>query len=268
MEAKHMIIYVITSALLSILLLPVYQKVLTHMGAFRRNYRDKWIPVSFGLYIFTIETLMLVLARDHLQFLLPFFLITLIGTYDDLYGETTIKGLSGHLQAFFRGRITSGFLKAVVGLILSTYLAFTLSVSFYEGLVRFFLILLMINMMNLFDLRPGRALKVFFLLFFILGILTFFFYQEPLGWILFSILLIVFFQDVRAKIMLGDSGANLIGMHLGIWYAVYFPLIGQVITLLLLIILHIYTERFSLSRWIDQIPLLRKIDLWGREGTE
>lgn len=267
-----MIFYMIISALLSILCLPLYQKALLYLGAFRRNFRGKWIPVSFGLYIFTIETVMLVLDRDltsnHLQFLLPFFIITLIGTYDDLYGETAIKGLSGHAKAFFKGNITSGFLKAVVGFILSAYLAFILSVSFFEGIVRFFLILLMINMMNLFDLRPGRALKVFFLLFFILGILTPFFDQEPLGWILFSIVLVVFFQDVRAKIMLGDSGSNMIGMHLGIWYAVYFPLMGQVITLFLLIILHVYTERFSLSQWIEQKPLLRKIDLWGREGTE
>ncbi|MFT9486311.1 MAG: hypothetical protein ACH0QD_02925 [Tepidibacillus sp.] len=194
-------------------------------------------------------------------------IITLIGTYDDLFGDTKVKGLRGHIKAFFHGKITSGFLKAAIGGLIALFLAIYIGDSNLVKVTNFLLILFMINTINLFDLRPGRALKVFFILFFLLSISSTFLSKNQLGLVVFTILTIVFFQDVHAKIMLGDSGANLIGLHLGIWYSMYFSMSGKWIMILFLIGLHIYTERYSLSRLIENNKILKRIDLWGRRGT-
>jgi len=261
-----MIFTLLSSFFLTFLLLPLYKKGLVDLGRMQTNYQGKEIPVSFGLFIFLIESLLLVIYAEKSLLWLPVFLMALIGTYDDWFGNRHIKGFHGHFKAFFQGILTSGFLKAMVGGAASFYLGFQLSENMIEFFVHFFLILLMMNMINLFDLRPGRSLKVFFLFFFSLGLASRFFWIDRLSWILLGILLIVFFQDVHAKIMLGDSGANILGLHLGFWYTLYLGLFAKLLLLLVLIALHFYAEKFSITQFIENNRVLKRIDLWGRKG--
>ncbi|OEF95559.1 hypothetical protein BHF71_04905 [Vulcanibacillus modesticaldus] len=254
------------TTLLALIFLPLYKKFLFYIGSIQYNYQKKLIPVSFGLYILFVETIVLLMFdRDYnWSYMVAFFIITIVGTIDDFYGDPRIKGLSGHIRAFFAGKITTGLLKAIVGGWIALFLGFFIGQDIIESLTIFLLILLMINMINLFDLRPGRALKVFFLFYFGLSISTPFLFIGNLALISLSILLIVFYHDLRGKIMLGDSGANLIGLHLGLWYSLYLSLSWQWLMIIVLILLHVYTERHSLSDLIEKNKLLKKIDLWGR----
>ncbi len=259
----------ITAVIFTILFFPLYKNILIRLGSVQNNYQKKQVPISFGAYIFIIETFLIIVFKIENTFYIwiTFLIMTFVGLYDDLFGTTTIKGLKGHFTAFFRGQITSGFIKALSGGFIAFFLSIYLAKSWWNIISAFFLILLMINTVNLFDLRPGRALKLFFFLFTLLAITTSFLTKEPLAFILLGILIILFKNDIRAKIMIGDSGANLIGLHLGIWFSSYYPMHIQWIVVFLLVVLHIYTERYSLSELIERNRYLRKIDLWGRKGT-
>ena len=70
--------------------------------------------------------------------------------------------------------------------------------------------------------------------------------------------------DLNEEAMLGDAGANSQGALLGAALAASLGLLGAAVTLALLLALHAYTENHSLSRLIERVPLLRRIDAWGR----
>lgn len=258
--------------IITLIALPFYKKLLLIFGSVDYNYKKNLIPISFGGFILLIETIILLIsdsstAKNSLIYWLAFLLITLVGTYDDLYGDKSIKGLKGHINSFLKGRITSGFIKAFIGGIVSILLAYYIADNPFSFFTHGILILLMLNTINLFDLRPGRALKVFFILYGILALSSSVLIENSLALIVPSILLVVFFQDVRAKIMIGDSASNLIGLHLGIWYSLYLTFFWQWVSIVLLVILHIYTEKKSLTKLIDNNQLLHRIDLLGRKGT-
>lgn len=68
--------------------------------------------------------------------------------------------------------------------------------------------------------------------------------------------------DMRRVVMMGDAGANPLGALLGI------GIIGlagpmRAFSLLLLIGIHLYSEKYSLSRLIDDNPVLRFLDKLG-----
>ena len=253
------------SLIMTALLLPLYSRFLFHIDKVQSNYSGETIPISFGFFIILIESLILLLLNLKEFFYFWGFFIVLIGTYDDYYGESTIKGFKGHFTAFLNKKITSGFIKAVgIGLI-SGWISFSLSKDIFSMISNFLLLVLMTNTLNLFDLRPGRAIKLYFFLLFMIS-----FYLFPISNSLIlieaGILIVMFFYDIRAKMMLGDSGSNLLGFHLGIWYSLYLPMMGKWIVIILLISIHIYSERFSISQYIDQHRWLRTIDRFGRRG--
>ncbi|MCB1029356.1 MAG: hypothetical protein KDB24_16515, partial [Microthrixaceae bacterium] len=92
----------------------------------------------------------------------------LAGGVDDLVGAADTKGLRGHLLALTRGEVTTGAVK--IGAIGASGLAAALLAgrnaqgssrpSRIQAAVDGALIAGSANLMNLFDLRPGRALKV------------------------------------------------------------------------------------------------------------
>jgi len=253
-------------AALTALSIPIYKKFLKLIGGEEYNYERRLIPISFGGLILFVELLSLKIFDSKYSYSsLLYLLIIIIGTLDDLYGDKSIKGLKGHINAFINGYITTGIIKAFFGVLIALIFAILITDSIQTFIASFLLIVLMINGINLFDLRPGRALKVFFVLFAILALYTPFLAAEKSGFIILGILLIVFFQDVRAKIMIGDSGANLLGLHLGIWYSIYLPFIWQLFVILILMLVHIYAEFKSLGKLIENHWLLNKIDRLGRK---
>jgi hypothetical protein len=82
------------------------------------------------------------------------------GGYDDLAGDDAARGFRGHLAALARGEVTSGAVKfAGIG---ATGLASALLLGGgpADAAINAGLAAGGANLLNLFDLRPGRALKV------------------------------------------------------------------------------------------------------------
>ena len=67
-------------------------------------------------------------------------------------------------------------------------------------------------------------------------------------------------RDAAARVMLGDTGSNLLGAAIGLCAALYCGIGAQAALLTGLGALHIAAERLSLTRVIEATPLLRRLD--------
>ena len=114
------------------------------------------------------------------------------------------------------------------------------------------------NAVNLFDLRPGRALKV-----------TVAAGLQLVGTVpaaaAVGASLGVVRDDLRATSMLGDTGANAAGALVGLALVERTGLLGRAVALAGLAALTLASERVSFTRVIEAHPVLRGLDEWGRE---
>ena len=70
--------------------------------------------------------------------------------------------------------------------------------------------------------------------------------------------------DLDAEGMLGDCGANLLGAVLGVGAVLALPLPAQLGLLFFWLAVNLSSEVVSFSRLIEEVPLLRFLDLLGR----
>lgn len=264
-------------ALVGLLLLPLVlmgvNGLLRRANRVEANFRGEQIPQSFGLAIGAWAGVMMglnawlfaVQRGESLFWLTGVTGFGLLGFIDDTWGTKRIKGLRGHFRAAFRERtITTGFVKAVGGGLLALLLGWRLyPVSAALALLAAALIALSANAVNLLDLRPGRAGGVFMLVAFPLCALMLFSGEAGTPLLLFVLIptIPVWQRDAKAQVMMGDTGSNLLGATLGIALAtspITVPF--RLLMLSLLIGLHILAERVSLTKLIEQKPLLRKLD--------
>lgn len=178
-----------------------------------------------------------------------------LGAYDDLAGGAGDKGFRGHLVALRQGRITTGAVKVagigLAGLASAALLPgrrSALDVVLAGGVVAG-----SANLLNLLDLRPGRALKV--------GLLAALALQQP-GVAGAAVMLLP--ADLAERQMLGDGGANALGAVLGLALAGRCGRRGTAAALTVLVGLTAASEVVSYSRVIDAVPPLRVLDQLGR----
>jgi len=191
--------------------------------------------------------------------------LALCGFLDDILGDSHAKGLVGHIRFFIKGRLTTGFIKALTGTIIGLILAWYRYERVFTFLLDILTFSLCVNMINLLDLRPGRAMKGF--LFILLPVLVSSSFSEM--WILLpviSVLLCYIGGELKEIYMLGDTGANLLGGILGFYVVIALSITGKAVLTLLLGTLHLLSEFQSLSKWIEAVPLLKKIDMLGRKN--
>jgi hypothetical protein len=183
------------------------------------------------------------------------------GAIDDLRESGRSKGLRGHLGELAHGRLTTGGLK-VLG-IGATGLAAALLAprrSPVDVLIDSALVAGAANLLNLFDLRPGRALKVVLLFAPAAGF-------GPAGPLVAAAggaaagLLPV---DLSERAMLGDTGANAAGALLGAAAAAGLGRRGRVAVLLGVSALTLASEKVSFTDVIARTPVLRELDALGR----
>lgn len=241
------------------------------------NYRKELIPVGLGLVIWIVTMVYVALWSiaeifglriDSFISLQEYGLILTIvffaGWLDDTVGERQIKGLRGHFRAWLKERtITTGLLK--VGMVSSSalWIVIRLQAGWGIAIIQFFTIILMTNAMNLLDLRPGRTLKAFIAL-----AISLLLAAPALCWLYIAPLLIgsgiIFWNDLRAKAMLGDMGANILGFALGVAAAVSLSLLWLIVLLAMLVMMHWIAERSSISQLIAHNRLLSWLDRLGR----
>ncbi|HSU74967.1 MAG TPA: hypothetical protein VLI66_08490 [Terrabacter sp.] len=198
-----------------------------------------------------------------------------LGALDDLAGGAADKGLKGHLGALARGQVTTGAVK-VVGLGACGLLGAALSDAARDRtdrprapqaaparvlatLVGGAVVAGAANAVNLFDLRPGRALKVTLAAGLPLA-------GTPAAAAAVGASLGVLRDDLRATSMLGDTGANAAGALLGLALVERTGLAGRAAALTGLAALTLASERVSFTRVIEGNRVLRRLDEWGREA--
>ena len=202
-----------------------------------------------------------------------------VGFYDDVVGnrpeQKAAKGFKGHLGALREGRVTSGLVKiggvGVAGLAAAALLAADRGgkTRGRGGAVRATADVLLgagviagtANLVNLLDLRPGRALKA--------GALI----GAPLtlgrgggvaaGTLGASAALLP--ADLGEDIMLGDAGANALGALLGVALVGKTGTTGRAVALAVLAGLTAASERVSFTKVIQDTPWLRRLDELGRQ---
>ncbi|MFV2011288.1 MULTISPECIES: hypothetical protein [unclassified Micromonospora] len=198
-----------------------------------------------------------------------------VGLYDDIVGarpeQRADKGFAGHLSALRSGRVTSGLVKIVGVGAAATAAAALLAADRRDTarrpvtraadmLLGAGVIAGTANLVNLLDLRPGRAAKA--------GLLI----AAPLlagptagtaagtsGAVLGLLR-----DDLDEQVMLGDCGANALGALLGVAVAQRTGPAGRAAVLAVLAGLTAASERVSFTQVIARTPGLRELDALGR----
>lgn len=279
----------------AVVLAPAVLRTLGEGGHMQANYRGRWLPYPFGVLIVAAALIALIplvllgkLAGStvfHPEVLLIAVYalgVATLGLIDDTLGEDragpstprsrsassptrpTRRGWRGHGRAALRGELSTGALKAAGSLGLALFAMSFEGLSKPRWLLAVGVLVLATNAFNLLDLRPGRAIKAFFLLGagLTLGSLA----VRPL-WSLGLFVapaLVAGLYDLRERAMLGDTGANLLGALAGLWLVLTLSGMGQLVALGLLAAITVYGELRSISGFIERTPGLRALDSWGR----
>jgi len=193
---------------------------------------------------------------------------SLTGYIDDT-SNSYIRGILGHGQMLLKGKFTSGNIKALTGVIVSLVICIAERYGSYNFIINLFLIPLTQNFINLMDLRPGRAVKVYIIMF-LISILFI-----DAGSIYFSInagtiISLAFYikYEMNEAFMLGDTGANVLGVMLGMTAASSKNIYFKTLMLLFIGAAQIYGEKHSINDFIENNRVLKRIDLWGRKKHE
>lgn len=190
-----------------------------------------------------------------------------LGGYDDLAGSAAAKGLRGHLGALRRGELTTGGAK-LLGIGVAGLVAGGWARPGRAGVVDTVLAGTVVaggaNLLNLLDLRPGRATKAALLAgapALLVGGTAGNVVAAPLGAAAGLLP-----EDLREEAMLGDAGANALGAMLGVAAASSLSRRGLAATATGVVALTLVSERVSFTEVIERTPLLRALDRLGRRA--
>jgi len=185
------------------------------------------------------------------------------GGYDDLAGSGGRRGFRGHLGALAGGEVTTGAVKiggiGATGLVAAALIGgrpadLIINAGLTAGGA---------NLINLFDLRPGRALKVAVagsaLIAGAGGPGAARAVAGPAG-----AALALLPDDLGERAMLGDAGANALGAMLGAAAAASLPRPARAALLAGIIGLTAASEVVSFTAVIERTPALRWLDMLGR----
>jgi hypothetical protein len=171
--------------------------------------------------------------------------VAAIGAADDLWSGDE-RGFREHLRA---GR-TTGVLKLAGIPAFALWRTRSVSGALLVGLSA--------NALNQLDTRPGRALKAFALGSLLLR-------GAPRGAAAAAVLLAPY--DLREMAMLGDSGSNTLGAMLGLRSVGRLTERQRWSAIAALAGLTLLGEHRSLGELIEQTPVFRELDAWGRQGV-
>lgn len=224
----------------------------------RTNFQSRELPIGFGLVpSFAFILLCLCSHSQSLAASTTLILITVIGLVDDVFGNADDRGLRGHLKALLAKKITTGFCKLFVCLVVSvSFSLFIYGLDWSRIAVLTLLIGALSNVFNLLDLRPGRCQFVGIV---VLGIIQLYAWSV-LGIIGMIVLLITYRPDAQGKVMMGDCGSTTIGAFIALSIQANHGQTGMLLFATLGIVLNLAAERWSLTRLIADSSWLSRID--------
>jgi len=195
------------------------------------------------------------------------------GAYDDLAGSGDRRGFRGHIGALRHGEVTTGAVK-LAGIggtgILSAALA---GGSPADVVINAGLVAGGANLLNLFDLRPGRAIKVALASGALIaagGAVRAGRSAAPAGAAALppvAAALALLPEDLGERAMLGDCGANALGAMLGA-AAAGLPRTARIALLAGIGGLTAASEKVSFTKVIERRPALRWLDMLGRRAVD
>jgi UDP-GlcNAc:undecaprenyl-phosphate/decaprenyl-phosphate GlcNAc-1-phosphate transferase len=265
----------------ALLLVPAGLRGLAGAGLVRENYRGVRVAFPLGAILATAALVALAplaflddrgdldLLDPELRRWITYVLgVAFLGFLDDSLGqgteEATPRGWRGHAQALREGRLSTGAIKAIGSLALAAYVVSGRGLESGRYLADVALLILATNLFNLLDLRPGRAEKGLALLG--VGLCVGAATLQPLelmGLFVGPVLVGAYFT-LREQAMLGDTGSNIVGAIGGIWLLTSLDETGRLIALGAVVALNLYGEVRSISRAIESLPPLRRLDSLGR----
>ncbi|HVF32672.1 MAG TPA: hypothetical protein VM933_06515 [Acidimicrobiales bacterium] len=248
----------------------------------RENYRGHALPTAVGLVlavaVLVVEAVRVVLAAatgdgsridgPRLGVLVLAVGLALLGLVDDLAGDGSSRGFRGHVRALLGGRLTTGGLKLFGGggVALVAVAAARPGDGIGTLLTDAALVALAANLGNLFDRAPGRTIKVGVVAFVVVVAAT----RAVPGIGAMAVLvggaLAMLLDDLRERVMLGDTGANLLGGVVGLAVVVTGTPVTRLAVLAGVAILNGISEWVSFSRVIEGFPPLRRLDRAGRRS--
>jgi len=185
------------------------------------------------------------------------------GCYDDLAGNGDRRGFRGHLGALAHGEVTSGAVK-IVGIGATGVTAGALAGGpLVDVALNSALAAGGANLLNLFDLRPGRAIKVA-----LIGSVLLAAGSRGRGWpavaapVGAAVALLP--EDLGERAMLGDAGANALGGMLGAAAGVTLSRPARIVLLAGITGLTAASEVVSFTKVIARTPPLNWLDMLGR----
>jgi UDP-GlcNAc:undecaprenyl-phosphate GlcNAc-1-phosphate transferase len=216
-------------------------------------------------------------GRDQLAMAIAGAGAAMFGSYDDLAGNGTSKGFRGHLGALRKGELTTGAVKlagiGAVGLAAAVIAGGpadgvagdriagrrAVTAALADTVINAGLIAGGANLLNLFDLRPGRAVKVALLAGGLLGPAGTGASAAPL-----AAAAALLPEDLGERAMLGDAGANALGAMLGTAAATSLSRPARLAALGVVTGLTAASEVVSFTKVIERTGPLRWLDMLGR----
>ena len=194
----------------------------------------------------------------------------LAGGLDDLFGATGTKGIGGHLRALAQGEVTTGTIK-IVAIGATGLLAAALGsrgrthplVVVADGA----LIAGTANLVNLFDLRPGRALKVALIGTTAMAATPAHRVPGAESGAVIGTALGLLGEDLSERAMLGDTEANALGAALAVDAMRRWSPRARIIALAGVVAATLASERVSFTKLIADTPVLDYLDRLGRRDA-
>lgn len=257
----------LTALVLTAGALPLVRRAVDRPRLRRTNYRAAGIPRILGVVL----VLPVSVAAAFEPAATPVWLAALafgaLGLADDLFGDRSAGGFRGHLHALVHGKVTTGMIKAAGGAAAGAGAALLAGDQGLWILADGALIAGSANLVNLLDLRPGRAAKAWLAA------------AGVVAWTLAPSRTIVaalaagvgvwLWADLRELGMLGDVGANLLGAVLAATALRSHPgATARLGALALVVALTALSEVVAFSQIIDAVAPLRMVDRLGRRRPD
>ena len=224
-------ILILTGLLGTYAIIPLFRSLLIESNVLRPNYKKDMIPVSMGIVflpMLIINAIILAYFTTNFKDMLHIFIF--------LFGLVSMF-FAGILDDIIGNRDVSG-LKGHFKSLLNGKLTTGGFKALFGGFIG-----LVISIVLLFTLGE---------------------YTRNLLLLIFPNVIAYFNQDLKAKAMMGDTGSNVLGISIGILFVMGYPLKVRLIWLAFLIFIHILTEKYSLTKIIENNKFLNFIDKLGR----